>query len=277
MNQNIKKITLFSKNKDIDCKKILDIMSSNGVKILNTEFAIESVIKNVDAISQCDAVIALGGDGTILAAARASAKYNKPILGINMGYLGFMTELEENDTVSLQKILDGEYILESRMMLDISVQNTAGSVENFIALNDAVVSRGAFSSIMNITATNGETVIQEYRADGVIIATPTGSTAYSLSAGGPIVDPTNNLMLITPVCPHALHSRSIVVSSVETIGITVGDAELHDATLSVDGHAGCKIINGDTVLIKASELKTSLIRMPGYSFYDVLRIKMEDR
>jgi NAD+ kinase len=277
MGEKIRKISLFSKSSDVNYEKTIKIMSNRGVEVLNTEFAIESIVENTDFIAKCDAVVVLGGDGTLLAAARGSAKYDTPFLGINMGYLGFMTELEEHDIGSLQKVLDGEYLLESRMMLDVSVLTADGEVKKFIAFNDAVVSRGAFSRIMDITAKTDNTVIQNYRADGVIIATPTGSTAYSLSAGGPIVDPENNLMLITPVCPHALHSRSIVVSSGKTIEIMVTDAEAHDAMLSIDGQDGCEIKNGYTVQIKSSPLKTKLIRMSHYSFYDVLRRKLEDR
>ena len=173
---------------------------------------------------QSDIILVLGGDGSILDAARHAAPKGKPLLGINMGHLGYMTELESGELPLLSRLFTEEYTLDERAMLDVKILSTDGAVraESF-ALNDAVISNGSVARIVDLELFEGKESVSSYRADGMIIATPTGSTAYSLSAGGPIVAPGLECFVITPVCPHTMNARPVVASAQERIGLRVLD------------------------------------------------------
>lgn len=226
---------------------------------------------------QCDFVIVLGGDGTLLGAARQILWFQTPILGINMGHLGFITEVETNDIyISLEKILSRQYKIEDRMMLEAVVIKEEKKVETFYCLNDIGITRGTLSRMVKLKTFIDNSYIDTYFGDGLLISTPTGSTAYSLSAGGPIISPGVKVILLTPVCPHSLNSRSLVVSDEDTIKVEIID-DYHDVHLTADGQQGYKLRNGDRVIIKKAPFSAKLIKVSNRNFYDVLRTKLRDR
>ena len=225
-------------------------------------------------IRQADLLIAFGGDGTILHLARTVALHSVPVLGVNLGSLGFMSELEVNELDRLRDLAQGRFTVESRMMLDVSVLREGRQVYNNIALNDAVVSKGSIARVVRLDIFTEEGRLTKVGGDGIIVSTPTGSTAYSMSAGGPIVEPTAENMIVTPICPHALSARSIVLGRERTVSIKMGKQSRKTAYLSVDGGKAFRLGSGDVVELKMSSSKTRLVRVTGRSFYDILSQKL---
>lgn len=240
-----------------------------------TYMGIECDTITLPEVATVDMVIVIGGDGTILNAARRVVTYNKPLLGINLGRLGFLAEVEKEDLKgAFKRIINGEYEIDRRMMLKV-VYNHEGEEESFLALNDAVVTRGAFSRMLDLHVHINDRYMDTFTADGVIVASPTGSTAYNLSAGGPILNPSNEMMVITPICPHSLYIRSIVLSSHDEIRIVIGtESDDGDMMLTIDGQNGFKVCYKDEVIITKSDYETLLVRTSQNSFYDILREKM---
>lgn len=227
-------------------------------------------------LTNIDIAITLGGDGTLLNIARLMAPYSIPVLGINMGHLGFLTEIEISDLyVSLNRLKEGDYFIDKRMMLEAQVIRDNRAIEKFIALNDVVITKGPFARLIRLKTMANDSYIDTYPADGLIVSTPTGSTAYSLSAGGPIINPNIELILTTPICPHTLHSRSIVLSKDDIIKVQILDKQ-PDAMLTVDGQQGIELLSKDVVLVKRSSYYTRLLRLKKRSFYDVLRKKLNE-
>jgi len=222
-----------------------------------------------------DFIVVLGGDGTFLGAARNAALYDTPILGINLGTLGFLAEVEKRSSLeALQKVLNGEYNIEKRMMLEASVYDCHNDERKFICLNDIGITRGSLSRIIDLKIFINDNFVDDYPADGIIISTPTGSTGYNLSAGGPILDPNTNMMVITPICPHSLYARSIVVSDGDIIKVQIGENFGCDVILTIDGQMGYHLKSNDIVTIQKSKYQTSLIKTSNYSFFDILRKKI---
>jgi NAD+ kinase len=231
----------------------------------------------VDMYKQADFLIVLGGDGTLLGVARQTLWLKTPILGVNMGRLGFITEVEKEDIFdALEKIINGEFTLEERMMLEATVIKDDVQVESFYCLNDIGVTKGTLSRMITLKTYIENSYFDTYNADGLLMSTPTGSTAYSLSAGGPIVNPGVSVILITPICPHSLNSRSIVVSDNDTIAIDVVDNN-QEVYLTCDGQQGYKLRSGDKVIIKKAPFTARLVKVANRSFYDVLRTKLKER
>ena len=227
-----------------------------------------------EMIDRVDLVIVFGGDGTFLNTARDFFDVQMPILGVNLGSLGFLTDIQlaELET-ALEKLLVGDFDIEERMMIEAEVIREGEVIEKLAAINDIVITKGAFSRLIKLeTYIDGE-YLTTYPADGVIVACPTGSTAYSLSAGGPIVNPNLKSLILTPICPHTLHARSIVTSAEEDIEIIVV-SEHEDVVLTVDGQEGIELASADKVIIKGSELATELIKLENYHFYKVLRTRL---
>jgi NAD+ kinase len=224
-----------------------------------------------------DFILVLGGDGTMLGTARNVANYSTPILGINMGHLGFMTDVEAAETFeALEKLLNGDYTLEERMMIEAIVMNGNESKASFYCLNEIEIARGALSKMITLKICINNQYFDSYNADGILISTPTGSTAYSLSAGGPIITPNVKVMLITPICPHSLSARSLVVSEEEIIEASIINS-YHDAFLTIDGQIGYNICVGDKIIIKKSSHVTKLVKVSNRSFYDILKTKLKER
>ncbi|HIR35604.1 MAG TPA: NAD(+)/NADH kinase [Candidatus Faecimorpha stercoravium] len=230
-------------------------------------------------VSQMDLVIVLGGDGTILSSARRLHEYDVPLLGINLGHLGFLTGSEKEDCESvLDQVLEGRYREEERVMLRGRIVHTNGEEQYFSGLNDAVITRGAFSRMLSISVKINGRLMDYFQADGMIVATPTGSTGYNLSAGGPIVVPYARGILITPICPRSLTMRSIVVSETDEINFEVLPETMGQRTpelmLTVDGQQGYSIVPGDQVFIGVDPAGVRLIHMENTTFFDTLRKKM---
>ena len=224
-------------------------------------------------LPNADLVICFGGDGTILHIAKAATRRGIPILGVNIGTMGFMAELESTELERLRQLARGEYTLDNRMMLDVTVHRQRDIVFHDICLNDAVVTKGAVARVVHLSVRCDGVQAMECGGDGVVIATPTGSTAYSLSAGGPIVEPEARNILITPICIHDIASRCIVASDKRTITVGLAKNARRNAYLSVDGGKAFRMNMGDVVTIQKSRLETKLIRLNDRSFYDVVNSK----
>ncbi|MBQ8357201.1 MAG: NAD(+)/NADH kinase [Clostridia bacterium] len=228
-----------------------------------------------EVYTAADCIVVLGGDGSILDAARRAAPLGKPLLGINMGHLGYMAELETNELSLLKKVVEGEYEIDERSMLSVSVHTQTGGLkaESF-ALNEAVISNGSVARIVELELYEGGELVSAYRADGMIVATPTGSTAYSMSAGGPIADPNLNCLLVTPVCPHSLSARPLLFRDDARVEIKNTCQREKMLYLTVDGRINFEIYRGDMVRVTRSDMTTRLIRLRRGGFYNKLQQKM---
>ena len=225
-------------------------------------------------IKRADLLIAFGGDGTILHLARTVALHSVPVLSINLGSLGFMSELEVNELDRLRNLAQGRFTVESRMMLDVSVLREGRQVYNNIALNDAVVSKGSIARVVRLDIFTEEGRLTKVGGDGIIVSTPTGSTGYSMAAGGPIVEPTARNLLLTPICPHSTRSSSYVLSPEHVITVEAADANRKFVYLSVDGGKAFSLKNGDQVRVSTSKYTTRLVRLSKKSFCEILDKKM---
>lgn len=227
-------------------------------------------------INNTELVICFGGDGTILHMAKTATRKNVPILGVNIGTLGFMAELENSELELLGKLAADDYTLDKRMMLDVVVQRDRDIIFHDIGLNDVVITKGAVARIAHLAVKCDGVEAMQCSGDGIIVATPTGSTAYSLSAGGPIVEPEARNMLITPICAHDVMSRCIVASDKRTITLELVQNARRNAYLSVDGGKSLRLNMGDVATIKKSNLETKLVRLKNRSFYDVINMKFKN-
>jgi len=222
---------------------------------------------------QADLLIVLGGDGTMLSGARLVEQRSIPILGVNMGGLGFLTEINFEDLPgALEKIFSGEYQLDARLMLSVQIRRAKQVIGTYSALNDVVVSKGHLVRMISTTVSLNDAFMTNMQSDGLIVSTATGSTAYSLSSNGPILDPGVDALLINPICPHTLSHRPFLAPSTVSISIKLTSQE--SAMVTVDGQEGEEIFRGDIVEIRASEHRTQLIRFPGRSYFEVLRTKL---
>ena len=226
-------------------------------------------------LPNADMVICFGGDGTILHMAKAATRKGIPILGVNIGTMGFMAELESTELDKLAMIAEGNYTLDSRMMLDVTVQRDRDIIFHDIGLNDVAITKGAVARIDHLAVHCDGVEAMECGGDGVIIATPTGSTAYNLSAGGPIVEPEAQNIIITPICAHDVGSRCIVASENRVITVGLVRNARRNAFLSVDGGKAFRLNMGDVATIKKSKLMTKLVRLKQRSFYDVVNAKFK--
>ncbi len=224
---------------------------------------------------RCDAVFALGGDGTILKIVNQAADYNVPVAGINLGHLGFLTQAERDDLSNLIKILEGEFSVEYRMMLEARVKSDAGMGESFSALNDIIV-RGDSAKMISLSAEVDGTEASKYLADGIIVATSTGSTAYSLSCGGPIVHKALDCMIMTPVCPHTMKSRCMVIPPEATIVVRFDAAYSNEVDMKVDGISVKKLSGYEYIEVVRSSKRVPMINVTSRGYFDVIREKLAD-
>lgn len=223
-----------------------------------------------------DLIICFGGDGTILHMSKTATRAGIPILGVNIGTMGFMAELESSELEQLKCLAVGNYTIDKRMMLDVTVFRDRDIIFHDICLNDAVITKGAVARIVHLAVECDGVEAMECGGDGVIVATPTGSTAYSLSAGGPIVEPAAHSILVTPICAHDVGSRCMVASDKRIIKVKLTRNARRNAYLSVDGGKSVRLNMGDTAIIKKSNLETSLVRLKDRSFYDVVNQKFRN-
>ena len=223
-----------------------------------------------------DLVIVLGGDGTLLNAARLTSQVKVPVFGVNVGHLGFLTEVETDGLFpALEKFLAGEYSIEERMLITASVLRSGVETARYVALNDFVITRGTFARIIDLSIFVGDQHVTDYSADGVIVATSTGSTAYSLSAGGPIIEPSLECVCITPICAHSLAARSVVARADARITVHLNSVS-EEVMFTIDGQHGFPLRAGDRVTIQRAEKPALFVKLSGRGFFQVLhsRLKM---
>lgn len=222
--------------------------------------------------------LTLGGDGTLLAAATELAPLGIPLLGLNLGRVGFLTELEVRDfEEGLRLALASKLLVEERMMIEGTVLRADASIGDFLALNDLVITKGPFSRLVRLSAWVEGSPLGKYSADGLILATPTGSTAYALSAGGPVLAPEVEAILMTPICPHSLDARSVVVPPGDTVTVELAPmGDRSEVFLTNDGQLSTSLVAGDRIIVRKSAVRTKLLRQPGYDFFQVLRRKLSE-
>lgn len=227
-------------------------------------------------LPQADVIICFGGDGTILHMAKMATRYDLPILGVNIGTMGFIAELESSELQELARLAKDDYTLDHRMMLDVTVQREREIIFRELCLNDVVVTKGAVARIVHLRVTCDDVEVLECGGDGLIVATPTGSTAYSLSAGGPIVEPEAHSILLTPICAHDMVSRTIVASDKRVFKVELTRNARRNAFLSVDGGKALKLNMGDVATVQKAQKVTKLIRLKKRSFFDVVKAKFKN-
>ncbi len=276
------KVAVIPNNGAINCqditRQIVRMLDQLGVQSLlpaDTAFPPKDA---EDLIAACDVVIALGGDGTIIHCAKKAAAHGKAVLGINCGRVGFMAGLEPQDLSQLKRLITGNYDTQYRMMLDVILVEEDGTTRAFSALNEAVVSRGPLTRMIDIEVSNHGVPLPSYKADGIIVATPTGSTAYSLSAGGPVVDPSLDCVLLTPICPHSLHTRPYIFhESADVLVVPHDRTESGNVFLTVDGEETVALSKSTTVRISRSKTRAALIKLEHQPFYEILDRKLTNR
>lgn len=273
--ENAKEVTL----------KVCEFFKSNSVEYcfeekLKGEFSDNDLyLPDNELFKSSDIVIAIGGDGSIIHAAKKACKYSKAILGINAGGLAFMAGLEKHEISLLKQLIDGDYTTDKRMLLDVSVYDSANNklFGEDCCVNDIVVARGKSIKMIRLNVSCDGNRINEYYADGIIVSTPTGTTAYSLSAGGPVVDPRIDSVVLTPICTHSLFARSIIFDSESEISVEVPSDETEEICVSCDGDESIVIPSGSKMIIKKSDIHADFIRIKNDSFIDVLNSKLAQR
>jgi NAD+ kinase len=247
--------------------------------VLDTTSAIllgeQGAYQEVSLARKADVLLVLGGDGTMLNAARLAGERGIPILGVNMGGLGFLTEVRlESLYPSLERVFANDFVLDERLMLRTHIHRPGETIAQGAVLNDVVINKGTLARMIELRIAIQGRFVTNMRGDGLIISSPTGSTAYSLSAGGPIIDPAVQSLILTPICPHTLTHRPLIIPGNTEIEVTLTSRD-DGAIATLDGQVGVAIAQGDTVVIQTSEQRTRLIRFPESNYYDVLREKLK--
>ena len=262
---------------------IKDILDKGGTVRVDSNVSKSLKIKDKKILrgsvfEKSDMIVCLGGDGTFLNIAKSAYKNELPLLGINTGRVGFLTELEKDGIhVVAEAILEEKYEIEERMMLDFVVKRDGKTIAQDYALNDVVISRVALSRILHVETYINNTFVDSFPGDGLIISSPTGSTAYSLSAGGPIVEPDIELLIVTPICPHILYSKSFITTGERIVKAIIEEKYIHDAMVTIDGQKGYSIKGGDEIQVKKANKPLKTIRINNRNFFDVLRKKIYER
>lgn len=265
-------------NNGVDELKSLIVtkLQSIGIDVCVVEMEDGLFINSEQAILDSDISIAVGGDGTTLNVAKMAAQQGKATLGVNAGRLGFMSGLEKNEINLLDKLVSGDYSIDERIMIKVSFLNN-GCERVCHCLNDVVISRGDLARLIDISVENQGRLVTKTRADGMIVATPTGSTAYSMAAGGPVVSPETSCYVVTPICPHSLVNRSIVFPSDQELVLTVCNDKNNSAFLSDDGENSYQIEPDTQIIVSKSEFTAKLIKIKPDNFYEILNKKIIDR
>lgn len=280
----MKKIAIIpNTKKDADLKstkRILDILEKKVHVLMCDKYQASGMNAEYmpynNLFDEAECMVTLGGDGTILQIAAPCARRGIPVLGINLGKVGFLTEIElDNIEYALSRLADGDYGIEKRMMMNVKIHKAGGMITSTHALNDVVVSKNAGAKLINLELSAGNEPVNSYIADGLIIATPTGSTGYSISAGGPVVDPGMSLFVATPICAHTLSVRSAVLPCEKEIIISLSN-EYPDnsAVVSADGDIQCEVSSRDRIIITKSDYEFSIIKIGTYSFYNTVLKKL---
>ncbi len=228
-----------------------------------------------EVIRDTDITVTVGGDGTIIHNAKFAALYKKPLLGINLGRIGFVANIEPDELSELSKLLTGDYRIQSRMLLEITVDKD-GAESRYTAVNEVVLHRDTLANLIDISVELGEERMISYRADGMLFSTPTGSTAYSFSAGGPVIEPDMRCILLNPICPHALSTRPVVFGEDSVLRARVWPSSTFKCYMTVDGQYHIPISSDDTVTVKKSPLELSLVILKEKNFYKLLSEKLKE-
>lgn len=248
---------------------ICPVFAEEGEDILPRDVSYRSV---KDLGDDCTLLIVIGGDGTILSVVRTLRGRSIPVLGVNLGTKGFMTALEAEDFNEILSAAKGRYRLSERMMLDVAIERGGEVIYSDLALNDAVIH--GYGECINITAYCNDDKMTAYSGDGVIVSTPTGSTGYSLSAGGPIVEPEAEAFILTPICAHSISAKPFVIGSQKTISITTEKLHTRRAYLSVDGNSVMDLCSGDRMIVRRSEHRTLMVRIHDKTFFETAYEKL---
>jgi len=281
-----KSIGLFvnrKKDKDLEItRKVIHCILKYGMKPLlpkpvSNDLGFSEGYAEEDMLAGSSFLISLGGDGTLLNMARTAYDHDIPLLGINLGTVGFLADVEINDIEkAIERLSKGDFGLKRRMVLSAVVLRHDYTVFKSIAINDVVVNRDGLSRIIRLKVFVDDQFIDSFPGDGVIVSTPTGSTAYTLSAGGPIVQPDMEMMITTPICPHILYSRSFITSPDRKLRITINDDYPDSAIITMDGQEGFRIAAGDEILITRAQKSLKFIAFNDSNFFNVLRAKIHD-
>lgn len=262
-----------------ETKKMVDFVLKKGCEVYVSE-TFSDVHPDVIATSSSemyksvDFVVVIGGDGTILRVARSAAIFDTPILGINFGTLGYLADVEKVNAIdAIEKVLNGDFTIENRMMLEPYVERGCVSHEINLALNEVCITNSVCSRMIKLSVEVNGKYFDTFRADGIIVSTPTGSTAYNLSAGGPILSPHTELMTITHICPHTLYARPFVIDGNDVVRIRV-QSNYNNVQMSCDGQSTVQMKNDDVIVVKKSRYVTRIIKTTNMNFYDILRRKM---
>lgn len=283
---NIAVVVNLSKKNAIECgKEIVKIFLEQGAcVVMNTvnephfkAFKIKYYDTDIELFKNCDIAVTAGGDGTIIHTAKIAATTFKPLIGVNVGRLGFAADVEPEEINKLPRLLNGDYGVQKRMLLDITVEDENLDKKSYLAVNDAIIARGQLSRIIDLQVYLNDAKITAYRADGLLFSTPTGSTAYSLSAGGPIIEPEMECVLMTPVCPHSLFSRSVLFDNQSVLTVKTSLSDDCNAVLTIDGQESVELTKNARVTIKKSDLYLNLLTLHKRNFYTQLNKKLKER
>ena len=254
-----------------------ELLLNNSVKEINVDTSKVTLFdSDEEVIKNSDIAITVGGDGTIIHNAKYAATYKKPLIGVNMGRIGFVAGLEYYEIKELKKLLKGDYKIQRRMLLNVELKR-GKKIERFLAVNEAAITRDVLKPIIDISVLLNNERIITYRADGMIFATPTGSTAYSFSSGGPVVEPDMDCILLTPLCPHALSSRQVVFREDSVLTAVVDNAERSHSYLVVDGQTSVEIEKGDRITSTKADEYLELIILKEKNFYTLLNEKLKEK
>ena len=284
MNRDIRRIGIIAKPKlttvSTVVQELMEWCAARQIQaLLDKDTAVltgqKEGLERKDLVAASGLIVVLGGDGTLLSVARVMDSHSAPILAVNFGSLGFLTEITLEETfATLQSVLDHEATSQSRMMMDVAVLRENGCIAEYRALNDAVLTKGALARIIDIDVNIDNRFVATYKADGLIVSTPTGSTAYALSAGGPIVYPTLGAMLVTPIASHTLTFRTLVVPDNVTVEMSL-KAIQESVYLTVDGQSGLALKGEDRIRVRKSAIALELIESSNKNFFDILRRKLK--
>ncbi len=281
----MKNIAIFpniERDKDLKAtKEIINVIKKYDKSVLLDESFRDKIecdatfLDMPEIMKRADVIIALGGDGTILKIIKDAAEGNVPVMGINLGHLGFLTQAEKNDLSVFEKLFRGEYSVSNNMMLEARVIRDGAEISRCLALNDVIL-RGSASKMISVGAEVNGVLANQYLADGMIVATATGSTAYSLSCGGPIVNPELDCMVLTPICPHSLKSRCMVIPPDNVVRIKISPEYGNEAVLRADGNLIGSLNCGDVLEVVSAQMRAPLINVDGRNYFDVIRKKLAD-
>ncbi|WP_258110018.1 NAD(+)/NADH kinase [Alicyclobacillus sp. SP_1] len=277
-----KAVLLFNPDKPKACAvlgRVQELLQAHGFDVSSYRAdadALYNATWDEAELRSAEVVVVLGGDGTLLAVARQLAVYQVPLLGINVGHMGFLTESHPDELQeAIRRLADKDYVLETRIMFEAVVRRSGKLLTSFSGLNDIGIAKGTFGRMATIDVYVDSVFVDTYRGDGVLVSTPTGSTAYSLSCGGPIVAPHLEILLVTPICPHTLSARPFVIDSRQQIRLMVHAAH-KEIGLTVDGQVGFNLEPEDEVLIRRAPQSTTLVKWRDREFFSVLRKKLRN-